>query len=1307
MNSKWSRGKALLELLQSRASAMPLTARTAEKLSGLTEAQLLDRLAETREASRRRPIGLMIALVIAEEAAVLESEDRVDDSLFRFAHHLREAASDRNQPLKRRSALCQAALRCFVALRHPPTRSVDELHNATTGFPSATDQSWKEATGLTKEGFQNRVEQATGTLRKPQAGGIRTATDRPTWLNIPESEPGNPFLEATANWTPAGIEEPLETLQDALERSWLHFEAREFDRAAEVLSPIRNSLGVSWRPTGEVASVTLWNWLRLVQSLAGQELGNVPSPQRLALGAINLATKLPLGQYNLVDPLERVIFEDSMVRTRPDRQWATLVARYTMLVGHERLSDWLDNRARAALREAWTEIFPGLGLAGSDSTAEMHGKLRTVFRDLESFRLRIPSEATGDLLRELPRAVKSLLFFCDSRERVIVDQVSTAIRGVSACLDTAAAETSVSQLAAIDSIVGQLEVELAASHSVFLQDWLAPVLVRLKPEVEGRRIEVEATATPAVRVTLENSRLPLQASNAYAFGIPITVANDGPVPARTVEVHLESDHMQLLDATAKIGDLRPGSEVGASLSALSGCGGETTELRFNVTWSDDHDRDFTGVYSAVAETQRPSQWDSKDANPFQLGSIATRDRLVGRDTELQTLSNLIRALGSTYLTGHKRVGKTSIVKVLLQELGSRGYATAFLPLGQALGPTANAHDLVFAMLDRLHSAIMNLRPDLTLARPNWDEFRANFAIAGGNWLKDVSSQIASDAAAVIAVDDFDELPKQLLKGKEGEALFLFLRSLVDEPWLSLVLIGSEVLPTLIGAQSYKLNQVSETKVGSFVSRQDTANLLELPTTGRLDWDPHAIDDIHSECAGNPYFATLVGQSIWDAMRRLDRTFVQPQDATGAIRRTADNADRRHFLHFWADSPEGLDPTAETALVAAAVLRSTARCSGDTGVLALTQEVTTLALSWLPGMKRAELGVVLGTLVNRGVLSQYNDPQHISVSLPLLGRWLRHGGAAYLDMEFEASRLATPNQYVVAPGDLVSICKSLFYCGERVNEMQVSAWLQQFGVDERSQWLAFLVLQRLATEGYFSPERLQRDGVPGLATAIRSSKAGAFQKFSRPKKGQRTYLENWYLLRRDSPGSSADPINRSLSAELKIRKSSNFVTLQEMLTILQNGKHEHSVLLIVDDFAGTGTQLRETVGDVTEQLSKRIPDWRERCLVIAGACIASDGSVLDEIREDGVDVAIGTVAGERLRAFDPGAEILASHDDTHAAKDLFESVGRSLVKNAPLGYGGDGLLVLFPDNCPNNTLPAFWAAGSYRGEAWTPLFERRW
>jgi hypothetical protein len=76
------------------------------------------------------------------------------------------------------------------------------------------------------------------------------------------------------------------------------------------------------------------------------------------------------------------------------------------------------------------------------------------------------------------------------------------------------------------------------------------------------------------------------------------------------------------------------------------------------------------------------------------------------------------------------------------------------------------------------------------------------------------------------------------------------------------------------------------------------------------------------------------------------------------------------------------------------------------------------------------------------------------------------------------------------------------------------------------------------------------------------------------------------------------------------------------------------------------------------------------------------------------------------AFAEDNGIWESHEEAQEAIALCRDLGAKIYQNNPLGFGNQGLLVVFPDTCPNNTLPIL---HSYAKEGsrtdWFPLFPR--
>jgi hypothetical protein len=63
----------------------------------------------------------------------------------------------------------------------------------------------------------------------------------------------------------------------------------------------------------------------------------------------------------------------------------------------------------------------------------------------------------------------------------------------------------------------------------------------------------------------------------------------------------------------------------------------------------------------------------------------------------------------------------------------------------------------------------------------------------------------------------------------------------------------------------------------------------------------------------------------------------------------------------------------------------------------------------------------------------------------------------------------------------------------------------------------------------------------------------------------------------------------------------------------------------------------------------------------------------------------------------------SEDERNRAKALCVRLGTGLYKD-PLGYAGQGLLLVFPETCPNNSLPILYKNRT-NAPSWRPLFPR--
>ena len=76
------------------------------------------------------------------------------------------------------------------------------------------------------------------------------------------------------------------------------------------------------------------------------------------------------------------------------------------------------------------------------------------------------------------------------------------------------------------------------------------------------------------------------------------------------------------------------------------------------------------------------------------------------------------------------------------------------------------------------------------------------------------------------------------------------------------------------------------------------------------------------------------------------------------------------------------------------------------------------------------------------------------------------------------------------------------------------------------------------------------------------------------------------------------------------------------------------------------------------------------------------------------------------AFPISDSFWANNEEQAKAKALCEDLGAHIYPNNPLGFGNQGLLLAFPVNCPNNSLPILHSpARADATREWLPLFPR--
>jgi hypothetical protein len=300
----------------------------------------------------------------------------------------------------------------------------------------------------------------------------------------------------------------------------------------------------------------------------------------------------------------------------------------------------------------------------------------------------------------------------------------------------------------------------------------------------------------------------------------------------------------------------------------------------------------------------------------------------------------------------------------------------------------------------------------------------------------------------------------------------------------------------------------------------------------------------------------------------------------------------------------------------------------------------------------------------------------------------------------AAELEEDEAYVKA-NEVASLAKSWpTYRGRQIGTDDIRAWLEQVAL-HKNQRLLFTILKniRIFTE-----------------VEVREKLKSAF-RFLRPKLPEVTKIKGkgragvviTYL---DGEGKSGQFYSARFAEENQIPTRS-IISPVRFSQLLQKYVTEHGsvdVLVVVDDIVGTGdtlaTKLTEFVlknENILRGLGKPLV-----ALVLTGTQSGCDRvmEAMEKFHWLDFDLRVCDPLLRSSFAFDHENGIWASTDEFERAKSLCRDLGINIYPAAPFGFEDQGLLIVFPDTCPDNTLPIIHSAALPDApRKWQPLFPR--
>jgi AAA+ ATPase superfamily predicted ATPase len=722
------------------------------------------------------------------------------------------------------------------------------------------------------------------------------------------------------------------------------------------------------------------------------------------------------------------------------------------------------------------------------------------------------------------------------------------------------------------------------------------------------------------------------------------------------------------------------------------------ELPYVFEW---HDRSGNHNQRDILKVTRQRQINWTEVTnlpkPYNIRSVSQPNRLKGRGELLEELRLGLQGEDSFMITGQKRVGKTSLVKVFFAELNKR---QDILPIYMSIGKLSIAHGDIGNLGNDLAEEVSRtykkkFMEDLRITIPTTEEFRVSFNKLFTRFIEDVTEEHSLTLA--FALDDFDYLPTNLFTGPIGKAFFLALRALIDQG-TSFCFIGSERLPAILGEQGEQaelLNQVKQLVV-DYLDKEPLRELVCEPTKEVLDFKEEALQAIEIWSARNPYFANMICDALWRRALKKKDFWIAPHDVTIAVEEIAEKSDRRSYQHFWSDSPSVKDSERDLyETKSSRVILSLSKHQPDPMGFARRQTI----IQNCEGLRFDEAEKHLQKLIQRKIVeTSLEDDELVRIRVPMFTLWLKRQGRD------ETRKAQEKGVREVTSAEVVAVADGLSYRGKEISSDDIRRWLEQFG-DVENQRLMLKLLKQIRDTGIYTPAKFAFALKDLHELVKREANAHGFQILLDEKNKKR--IKNFYVTHADMTGKSG-------SASVVEYRRVNSITEQrsgapdKIIPQLATSPYKKIVLVCVDDFIGSGLSASGDIKqNVIAELENRIPNWRERILLIYASVVGFEkGIELIEERIPEIVVACFSRLTDADKAFSELNDIFTKENERLQAREIAHSVGLELEPDNPLGWEASQALVVFPSTVPNNTLPILYKEGVFDHKVWKALFPRQ-
>ena len=848
---------------------------------------------------------------------------------------------------------------------------------------------------------------------------------------------------------------------------------------------------------------------------------------------------------------------------------------------------------------------------------------------------------------------------------------------------------------------------LESTPTFFVRHFVLPFLRSVGAEIGSHRASMAekfiCNIVPPAVVFEVPKKYPLHVVDT-PFELHIPLENKGPGVALSVRACCISDHCTVHTDETNLGDIDPTSFI-LTVRLSLGAPRDFLEVHISIDWDvfgqpDTRTCDFA---IRVLAQRTDLDWEAlSQQQPYSL-EVAYDHHFYGRRDALQRLTRRMApdSMQSCYITGQKRVGKSSLARAvetrLTNEPRDGDYHVLFLECGEIRHATGR--DTLRELGQQMESFLANILP----RNVDWTEQDYSSSLIPLNRLLHLLKDKLPNTRVVVILDEFDEINEDLYRyGDLANTFFLNLRTLSSKANISFILVGAEKMPFVMSSQGEKLNRFASESLNSFdlsTEWTDYRALVESPVAHSIKVHEAAVRKLFDLTDGHPYFTKVLCMELHERAVQHKDAEISTAEVDKVANRKIGTLDTNTFVHYWRDGIRGDSDEYEiVSLNRCRLLVAWAR-TARSGISPTYDNIVSNLYS--KQLHVSDVLPLLDDFCRRNVFRQVEDAYHPTVSV--FADWLREGGFSLLVSdplgdELAAAKQTREDEAYVHAYEIGALVESWdLYRGRQITSEDVRNWIEQAesNVERR---ILFKLLQNVR----FVREPEVREKFEQAHKRIRS-KLPQFIKRSRAER-----RKDIFVTYGDGPGKSGAYYAGQYAAVNEI-VSTNVVEPGRVVSTVGSVEPDRRVgVVVVDDILGTGRTMAEKLSGLTAEFMKvgigtKIP------LSVVVLCGTTKGET--EVRTfleremENADLEVCETIGEGSYAFPDGLGFWESAEEKNNAKTLARDLGARVQKRIPLGYGDQGLLLTFTRNCPNNTLPIL--HGSRRGEkAWRPIFPRR-